>query len=65
MQQSKRILVRGLCSLIYSKLKTEKDSFRDQILDSELFKITGQSVEDARLETNALYKKLVGLLNDF
>ena len=39
-----------------SKLKTEKDTFRDQILDSELFKIAGQAVQDARLETNTVQK---------
>ena len=48
-----------------SKLKTEKDTFRDQILDSELFKIAGKAVQDARLEINTVYKKLVGRLNTF
>lgn len=38
-----------------AKLKTEKDTNRDAILDSELFKISSQAIKDSRLETNVLY----------
>jgi len=47
------------------KPNKENDIFKDTILASNLFKISAAELKDSRLETNTIYKNLIGKLNAF